>query len=86
MFVDEFCKFQHGALMRRLFFTYTEGWPGIALLLMRLAAGAALFAGQGGSVIWHGISVILGILLMVGLWTPIAGNTYCHHSSVDYLR
>ena len=27
MFVDEFCKFQHGALMRRLFFRYTEGWP-----------------------------------------------------------
>ena len=74
MFVDEFCKFQHGALMRRLFFTYTEGWPGIALLLMRIAAGAALFAGLGGSLIWDSIRIISGILLVVGLWTPIAGT------------
>ena len=59
--------------MRRLFFTYTEGWPGIALLLMRIAAGAALFAGQGGSLMWEGIRIISGILLMLGLWTPIAG-------------
>jgi hypothetical protein len=27
------------ALMRRLFFTYAKGWPGIALLLMRIASG-----------------------------------------------
>ena len=74
MFVDEFCKFQHGGLMRRLFFTYTGGWPGIALLLMRIAAGAALFAGPGGSVIWHGIRMLSGILLVFGLWTPVAGT------------
>ena len=73
MFVDEFCKFHHGALMRRLFFTYTEGRPGIALLLMRIAAGAALIASPDGSLIWHGIRIISGILLLVGLWTPIAG-------------
>ena len=60
--------------MRRLFFTYTEGWPGIALLLMRIAAGAALVASPGGSVIWHGIRIISGILLVAGLWTPIAGT------------
>jgi uncharacterized membrane protein YphA (DoxX/SURF4 family) len=74
VFVDEFCKFQHGVLMRRLFFRYTEGWPGIVLLLMRIAAGAALFAGPGGSVIWDGIRIISGILLVIGLWTPIAGT------------
>jgi len=41
---------------------------------MRIAAGAALFAGPGGSVIWDGIRIISGILLVVGLWTPIAGT------------
>lgn len=60
--------------MRRLFFTYAEGWPGIALLLMRLAAGAALVAQPGGSMIWHSIRIISGILLIGGLWTPIAGT------------
>jgi uncharacterized membrane protein YphA (DoxX/SURF4 family) len=59
--------------VRRLFFTYAEGWPGIALLLMRIAACAALIASPDGSVIWHGIRIISGILLLVGLWTPIAG-------------
>ena len=44
--------------MRRLFFTYAEGWPGIALLLMRIAAGAALIATPDRSVIWHGIRTL----------------------------
>ena len=35
---------------------------------------AALIAGADGSVIWHGIRIISGILLVVGLWTPIAGT------------
>jgi uncharacterized membrane protein YphA (DoxX/SURF4 family) len=63
-----------GATFRRLSFTYTEGWPGIALLLMRIAAGAALVAGPGDSPVWHGIRIISGILLVAGLWTPIAGT------------
>jgi putative oxidoreductase len=62
------------AIMRRLFFTYAEGWPGIALLLMRIAAGAALVARPGDSLIWHSIRIIAGTLLVVGLWTPIAGT------------
>jgi putative oxidoreductase len=62
------------AIMRRLFFTYTGGWPGIALLLMRVAAGAALAAGPDGSVVWQGIRIISGLLLVAGLWTPIAGT------------
>jgi uncharacterized membrane protein YphA (DoxX/SURF4 family) len=41
---------------------------------MRIAAGAALFAGPGGSVIWHGIRMLSGILLVFGLWTPVAGT------------
>jgi hypothetical protein len=41
---EAFCSFTNSInstrveLVRRLFFTYTEGWPGIALLLMRIAA------------------------------------------------
>jgi putative oxidoreductase len=41
---------------------------------MRIAAGAELVAGPGGSVVWHGIGISSGILLVVGLWTPIAGT------------
>jgi hypothetical protein len=60
--------------MRRLFFTYAQGWPGIALLLMRIGAGAALFARPGDSLIRYGSSIIAGTLLGVGLWTPVAGT------------
>jgi hypothetical protein len=41
---------------------------------MRIAAAATLVAGPRGSAIWHGIRIISGILLVVGLWTPIAGT------------
>jgi uncharacterized membrane protein YphA (DoxX/SURF4 family) len=41
--------------------------------MMRIAACAALIASPDGSVIWHGIRIVSGILLLVGLWTPIAG-------------
>lgn len=40
---------------------------------MRLAAGAALVAHPGGSIILQGIRIISGILLVAGLWTPVAG-------------
>ena len=68
--------------MRRLFFTFASGPPGIGLLLIRLLAGTA--------VVIHGVMVLhsepplklalfgaffigLGLLLIAGLWTPIAG-------------
>ena len=69
-------------LLRRLFTTFARGWPGAGLLLMRLVASAALIA-QGIKILWGEPQIeasILnlattgaGLLLLVGLWTPIAG-------------
>jgi uncharacterized membrane protein YphA (DoxX/SURF4 family) len=68
--------------LRRLFTTFARGWPGAGLLLMRLVASAALIA-QGIKILWGEPQIeafILnlattgaGLLLLVGLWTPIAG-------------
>jgi putative oxidoreductase len=69
--------------MRRLYSTFAGGWPGIGLLLMRLVAGSALMvhassALRGAPPINTAIiSAFLmgsGVLLIPGLWTPIAGT------------
>jgi putative oxidoreductase len=68
--------------LQRLFSTFAGGVPGIGLLLQRLITAAALgwtvFASVHGMP--HGVPVALllidgvaGLLLLVGLWTPIAG-------------
>ena len=68
--------------MRRLFSTFARGWPGAGLLFMRLVAGMALIDHgitrlRGGSPVEPAIvlvpAICLGILLLTGLWTPIAG-------------
>src|SRR5437879_7502604 len=68
--------------MRRLFSTFAHGSPGVGLLLMRLSAGigllfdAAVALRSGpptGAVLLHAFSAGLGMLLLAGLWTPIAG-------------
>ena len=69
--------------MRRLFSTFAHGWPGAALLLLRLVTGIALID-HGISRLWGSppihmaipcaVAVAAGILLMVGLWTPVAGT------------
>lgn len=68
--------------MRRLFSTFARGWPGAGLLLMRLVAGIGLIGhavtrfGPGLSVesaMTHVFAIALGLLLLAGLWTPIAG-------------
>ena len=68
--------------MRRLYSTFAGSWPGAGLLLMRLVIGSVLLA-QAGATPWSGAplhatltSVCLaasGLLLIVGLWTPVAG-------------
>ncbi|HEV7138657.1 MAG TPA: hypothetical protein VGN43_18620 [Steroidobacteraceae bacterium] len=67
--------------MRRLFSTFACGAPGVGLLLLRLAcatillshAVAALQRAQGFSgVALQMPSAALGVLLVAGLWTPIA--------------
>ena len=76
--------------MRRLYSTFAPGAPGAGLLLMRVAAGgaiavhavtelasgptlptAALEAGAAG----------IGVLLIAGLWTPIAAALAVIHAA-----
>jgi putative oxidoreductase len=68
--------------LRRLFSTFAHGWPGVGLLLMRLAVGVSLIANgiqklQTGQPIELAILNLLavgdGALLVAGLWTPVAG-------------
>jgi len=68
--------------MRRLFSGFARGWPGTGLLFMRLVAGIALairaFAilydgPKLGPVILHLLTAGAGLLILAGLWTPIAG-------------
>jgi uncharacterized membrane protein YphA (DoxX/SURF4 family) len=68
--------------MQRLFSTFANGWPGIGLLVQRLLIGSALLhygisqVKQTHDVAIFAPSVIeatAGILLMAGLWTPVAG-------------
>ncbi len=68
--------------MRRLYSTFAGGWPGTGLLLMRVVCGSALIL-RAGSMLWHDpptsitiiflFSAVCGILLIPGLWTPLAG-------------
>lgn len=70
------------AILRRLFSTFARGWPGAGLLLLRSVAGIALL-GQAvitlstvhsvQSAIFPGFAIAVGALLLLGLWTPIAG-------------
>ena len=68
--------------MRRLYSTFAGGWPGTGLLLMRLVIGSVLIL-RAGLRLWGdpplnvtitaAILGIAGMLLMLGLWTPIVG-------------
>ena len=68
--------------MRRLFSTFARGLPGTGLLFMRLVAGIALdtravaILSDGpklGPAILQLLTAGAGLLLLAGLWTPIAG-------------
>lgn len=69
--------------MQRLFSTFANGWPGRGLLLQRLLTAAALFSstiahiGEPapiGLTLLRMIAAGAGILLLAGLWTPVAGT------------
>ena len=62
---------------------FPNGWPGAALLFLRLVAGmllihdgvVALLAGSELQMtIVESLAIGAGTLLMLGLWTPIAGT------------
>jgi len=69
--------------LRRLFSTFAHGGPGAGLLLLRLVGGIAL-VDCGVTRLWSDPPILLtvlsvlatgaGILLLAGLWTPIAGT------------
>jgi putative oxidoreductase len=72
--------------LQRLFATFPEGWPGTGLLLVRsVTAIPAVLQGieglltaplQTGDIAWGVLEVAaacFAVLLLVGLWTPVAG-------------
>ncbi len=70
-------------ILQRLFSTFAEGWPGFGLLLQRVLTGAVLLyfggahlmeAASLGPSLPHLIAAAAGVLLIFGLWTPIAGT------------
>ena len=71
--------------MRRLYSTFAGGWPGAGLLLMRVVVGSVLIV-RAGLRLWSDLPPMnvtipaallmgAGILLVVGLWTPIVGTS-----------
>ncbi len=68
--------------MRRLFSSFAHGAPGIGLLLLRLATGGTMIYhgvlslvtyAPFASAALHALVILPGVLLLAGLWTPIAG-------------
>jgi putative oxidoreductase len=68
--------------LQRLFTTFADGWPGLGLFIQRLVTGIALLngglalfsetaAGQAGAL--HIAGAFLGIFILAGFLTPIAG-------------
>jgi putative oxidoreductase len=69
--------------LRRLYSTFAGSWPGMGLLVMRLVLGSALVV-RASSSLWNDPPITtaissaflagFGLLLIAGLWTPIAGT------------
>jgi putative oxidoreductase len=68
--------------VQRLFSTFASGWPGGGLLAQRLLLGfTQVYCFFGcvnatpvcGTVVPQSIGALAGILILAGLWTPLAG-------------
>jgi uncharacterized membrane protein YphA (DoxX/SURF4 family) len=67
--------------MQRLSSTFASGLPGLGLLLLRLVAGITLIvhcvrlynSASLEAITPHVIAAVGGLLLLMGLWTPVAG-------------
>ena len=71
-----------GSTLQRLFSMFPNGLPGAGLLLLRLVSSAASIADaittiaaapRAQTLLWQSIAIPAALLLLVGLWTPIAG-------------
>jgi putative oxidoreductase len=69
--------------LQRLFSTFANGWPGFGLLLQRILTGTMLVrcgiiqltgSSVPTSVIPQIVGACAGILLFIGLWTPVVGT------------
>jgi uncharacterized membrane protein YphA (DoxX/SURF4 family) len=67
--------------LQRLFSTFANSWPGAGILVQRLFTGIALLHSgivrlqtpTAGLVIPEITGAVLGLFILVGLWTPVAG-------------
>jgi putative oxidoreductase len=68
--------------VQRLFSTFADGWPGRGLLTQRLLLASALFYSCFSclsvtpicaTLVPHSMGALAGVLLLAGLWTPVAG-------------
>jgi putative oxidoreductase len=68
--------------MQRLFSTFPDGWPGTGLVFLRAVTAiplaqrgiaGVLMATLSTVVILQLVAVCAAALLLVGLWTPVAG-------------
>ena len=68
--------------MQRLFSTFANGWPGRGLLIQRVLVGGGLLYRDFSCLsatpvcrlaIPQIICALAGLLLIAGLWTPVAG-------------
>jgi len=68
--------------LQRLFSIFPNGWPGAGLLVLRIASGGYLLTNGIAAIAASGSrstgllalsSTIPGGLLLIGLWTPVAG-------------
>jgi hypothetical protein len=82
-------------VLRRLYSTFAGGWPGIGLLLLRLVVGAVVLWHAGLSlwsdpplrlIIAYAPLVLAALLLIAGLWTPVAGAVVAVVAISEILR
>jgi putative oxidoreductase len=75
-------QIRKGWPLQRLFSMFPNGWPGRGLLILRLISSVMVI--QDGCVVLIGpphpapaifvlVAAAAGILLVIGLWTPVAG-------------
>ena len=69
--------------LQRLFSTFPNSWPGTGLLLQRVVTATVLICSgfghlrepsQHALILPHLIGAGAGLLLLLGLWTPVCGT------------